>query len=260
MWRLTGVAMLATFAVALAACGGGGSGISDPAAVVARVGDVAITRPVVGHWISALAATDYYEMSGGHVAPASLVADPPSYERCVSSLQTAQQAASARGATPPHAQLLRKCEQLYQAIKTQAIAFLVNAQWIIASDRDLGITASDAEVLRLFKQTKGRLYGSDASLKRFLATRGLTLTDLLLQTRLNLLGQRTLQRFQTTGDRQAISAEFNETWAKWDRRTSCNEGEIVKHCKQYKGGPTYPFSPPASVMIEQVARVAEGAV
>jgi hypothetical protein len=236
----------------LVACGSTARS-GDPSGVVAQVGHVPITRTVVGHWISALAGGDYFELSGGHAAPAGLVSDPPNYKRCVTVLQSAKSGAPARSQRPTGAQLLRKCQQLYQALKTQAIAFLVDAQWAIASSRELGITATDAETRQVFEGTRRKLYGNDAALRRYLASRHLTLSDLLLQTRLNLLAQRTLQRLHSTGDRRAISAQFNETWARWTRRTSCNGGEIVEHCRQYRGGPTYPFSPPASVMIEQVA-------
>ncbi len=258
--RLMLAVAFATAAAALAACGGGSHGRNRKSSAVARVGGVPITRAVVGHWISALAGTDFYELSGGHTVPTGLISDPPNYQRCVATLQSAEKATSARGTDRTGTPLRTKCRQLYQSIKTQAIAFLVSAQWAISSDRDLGITASNSEVLRLFEQTKGKLYGSNTALQRFLSTRHLSFADLLLQTRLNLLGRKTVQRVGSTGDHRALAAEFNETWARWDRRTSCNEGEIVQHCKQYRGGDTYPLSPPASVMVEQMAAIVDGGV
>jgi hypothetical protein len=256
--------VLAVAGIWLVSCGGSstnrasGGAAGDPNEIVARVGATAITRAAVSHWMSALAGGEYYELSRNHTIPAELAFDPPRYGRCVASLEGAEGSSPAGSPKPSSVHLLSKCQQIYQALKTQATAFLVATAWTIASDRELGITASDQEVLNLFKRVRASAYPSDAQLHEYLAARRLTLSDLLLQTRLNLLAQKALQKIGPAGAGKAVKARFDAAWTRWAQKTDCRPGYVVEHCRQYKGGPTYPHSPPASVMMEEVAGIATG--
>ena len=81
-WALATAAASSFLAVGLTACGGGSGSSGD---VVARVGETAITRAAVSHWMGTLAGGDYYVMSSQHTVPAGLVSDPPDYAGCVAS-------------------------------------------------------------------------------------------------------------------------------------------------------------------------------
>lgn len=257
-------AVVAIAGLWLASCGGSstnsasGGAAGDPNEIVARVGATTITRAAVSHWMSALAGGEYYEVSRNHTIPAGLASDPPNYGGCVAGLEGAEASSPAGSPKPSSVHLLSKCQQLYQALKTQATAFLVATEWTIASDRELGITASDQEVLGLFKRVRASAYPSDSRLHEYLAARRLTLPDLLLQTRLNLLAQKALQKIGPTGPGKAVTASFNAAWTRWAQKTDCRPGYVVEHCRQYKSGPTYPSSPPASVMMEEVTGIATG--
>lgn len=246
------VALVALGGLLVTACGGGGRSGN----VVAQVGDAAITRATVSHWMATMAGGDYYEVSRKHVVPDGLVSDPPNYGRCVTRLEAAAARSSGGGPKPTSVQLLGKCQQLYQALKTQAVAYLVNGEFQIAADRELGITANQREVMQFFyKDVKPTTFPSDAEMHEYLTARRLSLSDVLFATRLNLLGAKLQPAYASAGGR--TPPQLAAAWAKWTRRTSCHDGYVVEHCKQYKGGSMYRSLPP-SVLMEQVAALATG--
>lgn len=224
--------------------------------MVARVGATAITQTAVSHWMNALAGEDYYAVSRRLTVPAGIVADPPNYHRCVTSLEVASAHAPAGAPKLTGIQLLNKCQQLYQALKTQATEYLVTAQWSIDSDRELGITTTEPEIQQAFNATRQANYPTQTELERYLTSRRLTLSDLLYEIRLSVLAQKALAKLETGG--QQARTQYNEAWAKTTNKTTCTPGYIVQHCRQYKPSPTYPNSPPPSVLMEQITTITTG--
>jgi hypothetical protein len=265
-----------TLFLSMTACGGGKSstaaGTAPTAAVdntgsrsgatsssrdvVARVGGVPITRAAVSHWMTALAGTDYYALAGEQALPNGLLSDPPNYRQCVARLE-AVTAVSPKSQRETGVQFLSKCRQLYEALKTQAVEFLIKTQATIAEDRELGVTVTDKEVRDSFNKTRKTAYPSEPELQQYLSARKLDLSDLLLETRLNLLAQKMTQKVLREGAHK-VFVELSEAGLRWDQTTTCHSGYVVEHCKQFKGGGTYPYSPPASVMIEKLTAVVTG--
>jgi hypothetical protein len=261
---------LATLGVVAIAVGGalgcGGSGASGAGksggalsgAVVARVGDTPITQAAVGHWMGTLAGGDYYELSGHARLPDGLVSEPPNYQACVAHLQAAAAGVPRQAPAPTGEKLLRKCRELYAALRTQATAFLVKTAWTVAAYRALGVIVSDQEVLRRYVRwraehrltSQGALDGYMASLRR-------TPADEQVILKLDLLSNKAQQTLAGGGRRQA--AKLTEAEQAWTSATSCRPGYVVLHCKQYTGAPAYPTaqSSPA-VLMEQVAALATG--
>jgi hypothetical protein len=237
----------------LAACGGGGSS-SD---AVAHVGDTPITTTAVNHWMATLAGGDYHQLSAKNTIPDGLVSEPPNYPRCVANLETAAARVPKRGLNLTGVQLLTKCRQLYQALRNQAVALLVNDQWLIALARDEGLTATDAEVSQLFKRVKAEEFPTEAAQQQYFASRKLSLADELFLLKIDLLEQKLLTKAQL-GGKQAV-AKFTEAAQRWTAKTTCRPGYVVQHCKEYTGAPKpTPSQPSASVMIEQIAAIATG--
>jgi hypothetical protein len=245
----------AVVALGLAACGGSGS--SD---TVAQVGGSSITRATVSSWMSTLGGGDYYELSGQQTLPAGLVSDPPNYARCVSTLETAIAASAQRGFKLPvaltPADLLRKCRELNQALRTQATTYLVQAQWEASVDRDEGIIASDQEVQQLFKKVKAEQYPTAADLRHYLASTRSNLADFLFILRLDVLQQKTTRRLGAEGQR--VLAAFTEAGKRWTAKTTCSTGYVVEHCKQFRGGPIYADTLSPAILMEQVAALVTG--
>jgi hypothetical protein len=222
--------------------------------VVAQVGEYPVTRAQVDHWMAHFAGGDYSIVSRNATVPDGLVSDPPDYARCVASLEGAAARSPTGGSRETGVQLLGKCRQLYQALRTQATSFLVSTQRTIGLGRDLGVTASDAQAQQLLDRAKAREYPTEADLRRYLATKRWTLSDVLLQDKLEVLGEAIIKKIHTPQGR----AKLSEAERLWTEKTDCKPGYVVEYCKQYKGGASYPSSPPPSVLMEQVTALVTG--
>lgn len=241
---------------ALVGCGGGSGTSGD---TVAQVGARAITKTAISHWMGTLAGGDYNELSAGKTVPEGLASDPPRYSACVARLESAAAASPVKvGPAPTSLQLLTKCQQLYRALREQATEFLVRTQWQIALDHELGVTASNQEVLKFFAQSKAThpLLASEALVRNYLTSRRQTLSDYLYILKLDLLAQKLEQKLQREGSQ--AQAKVTEAERQWTGKTTCRAGYVVRHCKQYRGAPEYASTPPPSVLMEQVAALATG--
>jgi hypothetical protein len=271
--------MSTTVAVSLAvigftACGKSNSASKSSSAgtssvsgeVVARVGSTPITKAELNHWMQALAGGDFYEVSAKHTVPPNLVSEPPNYAACVASLESV---ASKLPLRPPHltplaiarnaaprptaAKLLSKCRELHQALRLQALNYLVETQWITALDAEQGITATDDEVMHLFKRARVTQFPTEADLQRYLASRRWVLADELYLVKLDVLAKKAEQRL-ASGGKQTF-AKFTEAGQRTTARTNCRRGYVVQHCRQYTGG-KIPYTTSPAILMEQVSTVA----
>jgi hypothetical protein len=242
---------LAITCVGLAACGGSGD-------AVAHVGAHAIMKSEVSHWMGTLAGGDYNEVSHGHTVPAGLVSDPANYPRCVRSLQTTAATAktSSGPPTPTSAQLSVKCRQLYEALRQQAAAYVVNAQWVVRVDSEGGATASHAQVMQRLQRVKKAEFDRPGQFERYLASTRRTVADELVVLKLDLLSEKLQAKLGTTNDKQQLINTLTEAGEAWTGKTSCQPGYVVEHCKQYISTPSRPDSPSPAVLMEQVATIA----
>jgi len=242
--------------IGLTACGGGG-GI--PGDSVAQVGGTAITRAELDHWMSTLTGGDFYEVAREHTVPAGLVSEPPNYAACVASLEAAAASGRTVQPKPTHAapqqtaaQLLSKCRQLYVALRLQAMAYLVNAQWTIGVYADEGVRASDAEVMRTLEQVKADEFPKPGQFERYLASTRRSLADELFVLKLNVLSQKLQQKARTEGTKQVIR-KLSEAGLRWTAKTSCRPGYVVPHCRQFRTWT--PSARDPAVLLEQVATI-----
>jgi hypothetical protein len=243
--------ILASLAVSLAvaglvACGGGSSG-----EVVAQVGGSRITRAEVNHWMSTLAGGDFYEISKRHMVPAGLVSEPPDYGACAARLQAVAAGAVRVQPKPTAAQLLSKCRQLYQALRMQALSFLVEDQWIIGLAGEEGLKATNGEVMQLFNEIRAQEFPREGELRRFLASNRRSLADEMFVLKLDVL-RRKIQEKTTAGGSQML-ARFTEAGQRLTAKTSCRSGYVVQHCKQYTAPLTTSSLPSSAVLLERVA-------
>src|SRR5436305_12707093 len=118
--RLGVASAAALVSVCMAACGGGASSL--PPGVVAEVGHIAIKRATVEHWMTAMLGGDYHDSTSAK-APTTLLAPPPRHASCVSDLERAAAKPNAKKLTS--AQATRLCGELYDAIKAQALTYLI---------------------------------------------------------------------------------------------------------------------------------------
>jgi hypothetical protein len=244
---LTFVAVLLAIA-GVTACGGGTSG-----EVVAQVGGSSITKAQLSHWMSTLAGGDFYDLSAGHTVPVGLASEPPNEAACVARLEAAAASPAGGRSKPAAAQLLSKCRLLYQALKRQAAGFLVESQWLIGLDGEEGVTATNGEVMQLFKHVKAEQFPREGELQRYLADNRRNLSDELFILKLDVLRQKTQQKIEAGGKR--VLAEFTEAGRRLTLKTSCRAGYVVRHCKQYAGPPAPFYHTSPAVLLEQVAAI-----
>lgn len=261
-------ALVTLLAIALTSCGGGSSSSGATRAsaanssassgeVVARVGAFPITKPQVSHWMSALAGGDYYELSGKNTVPADLVSDPPRYSTCVARLEAAAAAAPHKLYSVTGVQLLTKCRQLYQALRSQATAYLVRALYVGGLASDVGVAVNDQEILDDYKRSTAERFPIPAEATRYLTSRREALSDRLLGQKVALLSKKILAKLKALGSSGA--ATLSQSEAKWTAKTDCRPGYVVEHCKQFHGEPPRTAAnPSASVLMEQVAAIAVG--
>lgn len=154
--------------------------------------------------------------------------------------------------------MLRKCRELHRALKELATTRLVRVQWLIGLAGEERVKVSDPEVLSFYRHSSHEQYSSTAEAHRRLAAARTSVADELLVAREKLLAYKLDQKIQaggTRGQRQSTAAE-----KRWTAKTSCLPGYVVQYCSQFTGGepsPT-PSSPPATVLIEQIAALATG--
>jgi hypothetical protein len=278
------VLFIALATVGLTACGGGSSSSTSSAsttnagnttassgntnssssggtetggAVVATVDNVPITKAAVNHWMGTLAGGDYYQLSAGNTVPEGLASEPANYSKCVANLEAAVASSPVKSTTVTGAVLLKKCRELYQALRAQAVAFLIKAQWLVGSYREVGVTVNEAELTAFFKRFQAENYPTESALHEYLAKRRLTLSDEMLLLKLDLLSQKGLQKINAGG--QKTYAKILAAEQRWNEKATCSPGYVVEHCKEHKGGGTsYGSGPAPAVLMEQVAALATG--
>jgi hypothetical protein len=240
----------------LAGCGGSAVGAGNQA--VAEVGSSRITRAAVSHWMTALAGPEYYNASGEQPLPEGLLSDPANYPRCVSRLGAATGTQLAK-TTPPTVpirltgpRLLRKCQQLNEALKTQATAFLVETQQILAASHENGLTPTTQEVQALYSELVKRVYHTETAFKASLQDTRLTLPDYMLEVQRDTIGRKVMKL------KPQARTKLTDSTVSWTEKTRCQPSYTVEHCQEFKGGPTYPRSPPASIEIEQLVAITTG--
>jgi hypothetical protein len=247
------------FAVGLAACGGGAASSSatqahnDPAVplsgnVVAQVGGTVITKAMLGHEMSTIFGGDYYEINR-HPAPRALVSEPPNYPACLAELRALVRRMPA-GSRPGVAQLGLKCQQVYQAIKVQALGVLLADQWYKGLDAEQGVTVSEAEAEHALAQLKASQFPKEGEFQAYIAHRHWTVADELLLLTIDLLSTKIQEKIKTSGAQ--VSEALNQSTTKWTAQTRCRTGYVVERCKQYKGPSGSPSTPSPALLVEQL--------
>lgn len=192
----------------LVACGGGGI----PGNAVVQVGGNPITKATYEHWLSVAAASSS-ATAPGKTAPKPVVPDPPSYSACIAHLEATAPKPAKGQSKPTAAQLKTQCEQQYKALQQQVLGFLISSAWVLGEAESKGVHVSDAEVKKQFEQIKNQQFPKAEEFKKFLASSGQSVTDLLLRVKLNLLSSKIQQKVSKekgTVTQAQISKYYNE--------------------------------------------------
>lgn len=175
--------------IGLAACGGGGI----PGNAVVAVDGTPITKATFEHWMSVAAASSS-AAAPGQTAPKPVVPVPPSYTACIAHLQATAPKPAKGQSKPTAAQLKAQCEQQYKSLQQQVLGFLISSAWVLGEAESQGVKVTDAEVKKQFEQIKNQQFPKAEEFKKFLATSGQSVSDILLRVKLNLLSSKIQQK------------------------------------------------------------------
>jgi hypothetical protein len=233
--------------LALVGCGGSNS--------VTHVegSSATITKPMLDHWMRAVVATDY-RVSTGSPAPVGFASDPANYGQCAHAARKIVPRITTGELKLTNAEIARKCHQLYQTIRNQAMSYLLSAQWTMLEAKERRVPLSDAELHKEFLRYRKEAYASPAAFQTYMQERQLVLSDVLYQLKRNVLVSRLLPKFKAKVIAEAGSSEKAYAKVALERyrariaKTSCKAGYVMEDCKEYRA-PAKPL-PSANVLLE----------
>jgi hypothetical protein len=235
-------------AAGLTACGGSGDVDGIPANAVASVAGIPITKAAYHNWLTAIFDADYFEATS-NIAPQGLVSDPPNFSRCVAMLKAVAPAPGSGIPRPTSAELMTKCQQLFQGVKEQTLRFLIYAARGRAQMLEEGGHINKQEVDYSFTKDRGGEFPTEAALRTYLADRHWTLADELFLVEKDIFEQRGPAAFATKYGSQA--SKYEEAWgARMTKKTKCLPGYRVWRCAEYTGPYVVSAPPPAALLLE----------
>ena len=182
------ITYLLALAAALALCAGLSACGGIPSGAVVQVNGTAITKDAFNHWMTVASSSS--STPTGATTPKSVAPVPPAYTACIAHLRETEPK-PAKGAQPKtEAQLKSQCETEYNQFKQEVLGFLISSQWVLSEAQSLGVNLSDKEVKKEFEKIKGEQFPTEEAFKKFIATSGETVSDLLLRVKLQALSSK----------------------------------------------------------------------
>lgn len=246
--------------MALAGCGGGGgeeatgATASEGENAVAIVEGSPISHETLRHWMLAMTGGDFFEVAG-KPALAGLVSEPARYDTCVSDARELMGKRDAAIGTD--ARLIRKCRQLYSAIKQQALGFLISSRLKIGEAAVHKVVVTESEVASKLTALQRERFSQPGQFAEFLRERRWTPSDERYLVKLNLLSaglQQVLQREIRGKSREELEMLTKETMTRWREKTTCRPGFVIPQCKEYAAAEAPKTEPSVAVLIEEITR------
>jgi foldase protein PrsA len=189
--------------------------VSEPNAVVARVGGYAITR---AQFVPRMLAQ---KKSTGPYAPV-----PPDFTACIAHLKATAAATGESASKSSLANLTTQCRGEYEGLEQNALEPLITDQWVIGGAAEEGVAVSQREVEAEIKNDEK---GQSQEVARELAATGRTAADWALEMRAFLLGEKIRDVFikQTSHVSQAQIARYYDEHESLYEVPESRELEIV---------------------------------
>jgi hypothetical protein len=199
-----------------------------PAGSVAVAGGTPITHAEFIHWMY-VAAKSQASSSPGQ--PAIVPTDPPGFSRCIASVRS--QVPSLKKAADRT--LRADCTQLFRALSSQVMDYLIKASWIQADAARHGVTPSDAQVERALNDGKQKQFPGGAGFQAFLTKTGQTLQDVRFRFRIDVTLTRLTAREKGTASRRQ-TAVFAREKREYLPKTRCTPTVLMAECSNYRPG------------------------
>jgi len=244
------VAMAALAVFCLCSCA------SDESLIHIQGSSATITKPMLDHWMKAIAALDY--LTYLHTpAPEGLVSEPADYERCAKAARRVIPRTSTGKLKLSDAQIARRCRGLHQAIKSEALALLLAVQWMEIEAKEQGITVSKRELRKELQNYSQAAYGAKANWPRALRERHITTADTMYLAKRLVLYKQLREKFRAKvakagGGEGAFARIATANYQHMIKRTTCARGYVIQGCKGYREPGS--SAPPAWVILEGLAK------
>jgi foldase protein PrsA len=208
-----GIAVLGISAIAISACGN-----EVPSGAVAKVGDETITQQEFDKWLNTAAQG---QAQGG----AGAVPDPPDFQKCVAAKKKLP---APQGQEKPKDSALKKqCETEYEALRTEVMQFLIQAEWVEQEAAAQDIKISDKEIRKSLEDQKNQAFPNEKAYQEFLKSSGMTEQDVLFRVRLDQLQQKLTQKI--TADAKKVSdGDIQEYYEKNKKRFAQPESRDLR--------------------------------
>ena len=193
--------------------------------------------------MSSIVGGDFFENSGV-VAPRGIVSVPPRDAVCAARLKPVE----GTKLKLTSAMLISKCQQLYVAVEEQALTYLIQAQWAVEIDAELGLHVTTAEVQQEFHRLAEKYYPTEAALHTYLGERGWSLSDELFLIKKDLLTNKLSKKLQAGG--QGFGKYVVQAEKRWTARTSCRKAYAVSQCRETAAPSAN--APSANMLIEEI--------
>jgi foldase protein PrsA len=251
--------------VTLVACGGG-----IPGNAVVSVNGNAITTDTFNHWMMVAAGSSAAASATGQAAK-PVVPDPPTYKACIAHLEATAPKPAKGQPKPTAATFKAQCEQQYTALKQQVLGFLISANWVLGEAEAKGVKVSDKEVEKQFNQIKSQQFPKEADFKKFLASSGQTVSDLLLRVKLDMLSSKIQQKVTKEAGKkpsqQEIKSYYEQHKSQYGQPERRNiliiltktQAQAEKAKKEIESGKSF-SSVAKSVSIDPVSKAAGGSL
>jgi hypothetical protein len=235
--------LLVPFATAIAGCGGSAS-----QETVVRVGSATVDKATLAHWMHSIVGGDYFERFG-HKAPIGLVSEPANYRRCSAAAMTIVPKSSGGKPELSPRQITGLCQELYRAIKSQALGLLISGLWAEDENAQQGIRVSAGTVQREYEHYRTSQFPTQQAFKTYVADHEWTPSDVKYHVKRNLLEAKLAPQFEREvkklgGGERANVAVVQKSTKLETARTDCSPGFVVSaSCRQYKRAPATERAP-----------------
>ncbi len=191
-----------------------------PASAVAVAAGRPITRTAFDHWLDVAAKA---QTSAGQ--PPIVPGDPPAFKRCIAQVRKEQPSLAKQSAQ----QVKADCSQLFTALSTQVMTFLITSDWFEADAGRLKLLPSSAELNAAYNSQKRQAFRTEAAFQAFLAKTGQTAADIRFRVLINEAGQRLLarERGNQTARTTALSREVKRLYL---AATQCAPLVVMADC------------------------------
>jgi hypothetical protein len=218
--------------------------------VIATVDGQQITRAMILQWMRERLGELYYEVST-HEAPPNLVAEPANYPACLATLKelTPIPGEGPRQPIPTTSQLQKKCEQIEERFKADALAYLLSSYATIHFAKTHRISVTNAEVEHKLAQSKARKYPAPQAYQQLLTSRLRTNTQELFLLENDLIQEKLETKIKAPGGTKLLEEAVAAT-----PNAQCRPEYIVEGCQHYKPPTTPTTTPVGSVLLEEIAR------